>query len=125
MRTDKHVLSDHKSSGNYISGIDGLRAVAVLAVIAYHLQLPVAKGGLLGVTIFFVISGFLITRILITEIESTGTIDLKNFWIRRIRRLLPAILTMAVALIFVSAVFNRVIFTKACSDLLSAVFLLQ
>lgn len=122
MRTDKHVLSDHKSSGNYISGIDGLRAVAVLAVIAYHLQLPVAKGGLLGVTIFFVISGFLITRILITEIESTGTIDLKNFWIRRIRRLLPAILTMAVALIFVSAVFNRVIFTKACSDLLSAVF---
>ena len=54
MRTDKHVLSDHKSSGNYISGIDGLRAVAVLAVIAYHLQLPVAKGGLLGVTIFFV-----------------------------------------------------------------------
>ncbi len=122
MRTDEYVSSNLKSSSNYISGIDGLRAIAVLAVIAYHLQLPIAKGGLLGVTIFFVISGFLITRILITEIESTGTIDLKNFWIRRIRRLLPAILTMAVALIFVSAVFNRVIFTKACSDLLSAVF---
>lgn len=122
MRTDEYVSSNLKSSSNYISGIDGLRAIAVLAVIAYHLQLPIAKGGLLGVTIFFVISGFLITRILITEIESTGTIDLKNFWIRRIRRLLPAILTMAVALIFVSVVFNRVIFTKACSDLLSAVF---
>ena len=107
---------------SYISGIDGLRAIAVLMVLAYHLKLPFAKGGLLGVTVFFVISGFLITRILLTELEDTNAIDLGTFWMRRIRRLLPAILTMATALIFVSAVFNRVLFTKACSDLPSVIF---
>ncbi len=106
----------------YITGIDGLRAAAVLMVLAYHLKLPFAKGGLLGVTVFFVISGFLITRILVSELESTHTINLKKFWIRRIRRLLPAVLAMAAVLIPVSAVFNRVLFTKACADLLSAIF---
>ena len=111
-----------KGQQKYIYGIDGLRAIAVLAVLAYHLHLPFARGGLIGVTVFFVISGFLITRILLTELDNTGTIDLKDFWIRRIRRLVPAILTMLVVLIFVSAIFNRVLFTKACKDLLSAVF---
>lgn len=91
-------------------------------VLAYHLQFPFAKGGLLGVTVFFVISGFLITRILVSELGSTRTIDLKKFWIRRIRRLLPAVLAMVSVLIFAGAVWNRVLFTKTCSDLLSAIF---
>ena len=121
MHTAQGSQSMRQKQG-YITGIDGLRAISVLAVLAYHLQLPASQGGLLGVTVFFVISGFLITRILVEEIERTDTVDLKNFWIRRIRRLLPAILTMLTALIFVTAVFNRVLFTKACSDLLSAVF---
>ena len=119
------MIMEERNSGeknNYITGIDGLRAVAVLMVFAYHLQLPFAKGGLLGVTVFFVISGFLITRILVSEIESTDTINLKHFWAKRIRRLLPAILTMIVALVFASAVFNRVLFTKACQDILSVIF---
>lgn len=111
-----------KMQNNYIEGIDGLRALAVLMVFAYHLRLPFAKGGLLGVTVFFVISGFLITRILITEIDDTGGIDLKHFWVKRIRRLLPAVLTMVTLLIFVSAAFNRILFTKACQDLLPAIF---
>lgn len=119
MRRDKR---NYGKKGQYITGIDGLRAIAVLMVLAYHLKLPFAKGGLLGVTIFFVISGFLITRILVSELESTHTVDLKKFWSRRIRRLLPAVLTMTSILILVSAAFNRVLFTKACSDLLSAVF---
>lgn len=119
MRSEKR---NYGKKGQYITGIDGLRAIAVLMVLAYHLKLPFAKGGLLGVTIFFVISGFLITRILVSELESTHTVDLKKFWSRRIRRLLPAVLTMTSLLILVSAVFNRVLFTKACSDLLSAVF---
>lgn len=118
------TMGDKKAieKNQYISGIDGLRAVAVLLVFAYHLKLPAVKGGLLGVTVFFVISGFLITRILMSEIENTNTINLKIFWIKRIRRLLPAVLTMILALIFVSAIFNRVLFTKTCKDLLSAVF---
>lgn len=119
MRREKR---NYGKKGQYITGIDGLRAIAVLMVLAYHLKLPFAKGGLLGVTIFFVISGFLITRILVSELESTHTVDLKKFWSRRIRRLLPAVLTMTSILIPVSAAFNRVLFTKACSDLLSAVF---
>ncbi len=106
----------------YIDGIDGLRAIAVLMVLAYHLKLPFAKGGLLGVTVFFVISGFLITRILVSELDNTYTVDIKKFWIRRIRRLLPAVLTMTVVLIFATAIFNRVLFTKACTDLLSVIF---
>lgn len=106
----------------YIKEIDGLRALAVIMVLAYHLKMPFAKSGLLGVTVFFVISGYLITGILINEIEESGGVDLKNFWLRRIRRLLPAVLSMAVVMIFVSAVANRVVFTKGCNDLLSAVF---
>ena len=105
----------------YIKGLDGLRALAVVMVLAYHLKLPIAKSGLLGVTVFFVLSGFLITRILITEIEETHTIDLKNFWVRRIRRLIPAVLSMAVVIIFVSAVVNRVVFTKGCKDFVASV----
>lgn len=119
MKEERISAGKHSS---YISGIDGLRALAVLIVFAYHVKLPIAMGGLLGVTVFFVISGFLITRILVAEIENTNTIDLKNFWIRRIRRLLPAILTMLTVLIFASAVFNRVLFTKTCSDVLSVIF---
>ena len=117
-------MADHNSKmqNHYIEGLDGLRAIAVLMVFAYHLRLPFAKCGLLGVTVFFVISGFLITRILISEIEHTGTIDLKQFWIKRIRRILPAILTVILALIFVSAICNRVLFTKTCQDLLSVIF---
>lgn len=105
----------------YIKGLDGLRALAVIMVLAYHLKIPFAKSGLLGVTVFFVLSGFLITRILITEIEETHTIDLKNFWVRRIRRLIPAVLSMAVVIIFVSAVVNRVVFTKGCKDFVASI----
>ena len=111
-----------EKSAAHIDGIDGLRAIAVLMFIAYHLKLPVAKGGLLGVTVFFVISGYLITRILMTEIENTGTIDLKNFWIHRLRRLLPAVFAMLALLLPVSALCNRVLFTKARTDALSVIF---
>ena len=98
----------------YITGLDGIRAIAVIMVLAYHLKLALFKSGFLGVTVFFVLSGYLITGILISEVEEEGTIDLKNFWLRRIRRLVPAVMSMAVVIIFVSAVVNRVIFTKGC-----------
>ncbi|HHV65180.1 MAG TPA: acyltransferase family protein [Peptococcaceae bacterium] len=75
-------------------GLDGLRALAVLAVIAYHLDLAWAPGGLLGVCVFFVLSGYLITSILLRQWESTGSINFKDFWLRRARRLLPALFVM-------------------------------
>ncbi|EGW36934.1 acyltransferase family protein [Desulfosporosinus sp. OT] len=75
-------------------GLDGLRALAVFAVIAYHLNLTWAPGGLLGVSLFFVLSGYLITNILLKQWEHSGAIDLKDFWLRRARRLLPALFLM-------------------------------
>lgn len=81
---------DRKSARFYRPEIDGLRAVAVLSVILYHVGLG-CSGGYVGVDIFFVISGFLITTILWSEAHRKNTISLQGFWIRRIKRLLPAI----------------------------------
>lgn len=105
----------------YITGLDGIRAIAVIMVLAYHLKLALFKSGFLGVTVFFILSGYLITGILISEVEEEGTIDLKNFWLRHIRRLVPAVMSMAVVIIFVSAVVNKIIFTKGCKDFLASV----
>ncbi len=85
---------------SYIPGLDGLRALAVFAVIAYHLNLSWAPGGLLGVSLFFVLSGYLITNILLTQWNQSGAIDLKGFWLRRARRLLPALFVMLAGVIF-------------------------
>lgn len=74
-----------------IPGLDGLRAVAVLAVMAFHLAPAWVPGGFLGVDVFFVVSGFLITTLLLREVASTGRIRLPRFWVRRARRLLPAL----------------------------------
>src|SRR5690606_5368450 len=73
------------------AGLDGLRAIAVLTVMLYHLTPGAMPGGFLGVDIFFVISGFLITSLLLSEHASTGRIRLGHFWRRRARRLLPAL----------------------------------
>jgi len=80
-----------RTPASRIPGLDGLRALAVLAVIAYHLGPGVLPGGFIGVDVFFVISGFLITSLLLREHEVTGRIDLGAFWKRRARRLLPAL----------------------------------
>lgn len=78
----------------YVPGLDGLRALAVLAVLGYHLGLDHLAGGLLGVGVFFTLSGFLITSILLQSWERTGTLELKRFWLHRARRLLPAVVVM-------------------------------
>ena len=75
-------------------GLDGLRAVAVLAVIAYHLELGWAPGGLLGVGVFFTLSGYLITDLLLGQRDVAGHLRLGDFWLRRARRLLPALFLM-------------------------------
>lgn len=74
--------------------IEGLRAIAVLAVVLYHAGITSLHGGFIGVDVFFVISGFLITSQLLKEIGRSGTVDLAQFWARRARRLLPAVSTM-------------------------------
>lgn len=102
--------------------MDGLRALAVLSVIAYHLNLPLAAGGFLGVTVFFVLSGFLITSLLAWEWEHSQTIDLKHFWIRRAKRLLPAMFLVLLALNVFIPVFQPELVTNLHKDTLAAIF---
>lgn len=78
----------------YIPAIDGLRALAVIAVMFYHLGFTWIPGGFLGVDLFFVISGYVITRLLLDSIAQSGGLDLRGFYIARLRRLLPALLFM-------------------------------
>jgi len=87
-----------------VPGLDGIRGLAVVAVFCFHAGLPWARGGFLGVSVFFTLSGFLITSLLLEEARSTGGLDLVRFWRRRIRRLLPAALA-AIGGVLVLAVF--------------------
>jgi peptidoglycan/LPS O-acetylase OafA/YrhL len=82
---------------HHIRALDGLRAIAVIAVLAFHDGR--LTGGFLGVDLFFVLSGFLITRLLLDEAENSGSIDLMTFWARRFRRLLPAVLVLLVTVV--------------------------
>ena len=91
----------------YVPGLDGLRALAVVAVIVYHANRAWLGGGFLGVEVFFVISGYLITLLLIAERERQGSVSLGNFWIRRARRLLPALFTLLLGTVVYCAMFDR------------------
>ena len=90
-----------------VPGLDGLRAVAVVAVLLFHLRMGYASGGFLGVSLFFTLSGYLITRLLLDEHRASGTISLRNFWARRLRRLMPAAF-VALGLITIVAVSSDV-----------------
>jgi peptidoglycan/LPS O-acetylase OafA/YrhL len=83
-----------RRSQRYMPGLDGLRAVAVLVVIAYHLGFGWAPGGLLGVGVFFTLSGYLITDLLLAQVARSGHLRLGGFWLGRARRLLPALFVM-------------------------------
>ena len=106
----------------YLRGLDGLRAVAVLAVIAYHLNFGWAQGGLLGVQVFFVLSGYLITDLLMAEYGRHRGIGLKNFWIRRARRLLPALFVMLFVTVGWATLFDRTQLAALRSDLPAGIF---
>ena len=86
----------------HLAGLDGLRALAIIAVVVFHLDPAWLPGGFLGVDVFFVISGFLITTLLVRERRSTGGVDLRGFWTRRARRLLPALLLVVPAAVLIA-----------------------
>lgn len=102
--TDRHTAGPEpgppaNTSGlGYLPGLDGLRAIAVVAVMIYHANHTWLEGGYLGVEVFFVISGYLITMLLIREKETKGRISLGGFWLRRAKRLLPALFAMLTGL---------------------------
>jgi peptidoglycan/LPS O-acetylase OafA/YrhL len=99
-RAVRRSLHGHVERG-FRPDIEGLRAIAVIAVIAFHLGVPGVSGGFIGVDVFFVVSGFLITRLILGELAASGSISLRTFWGRRARRLLPAsTLTVIVTVMF-------------------------
>ena len=106
----------------YVASIDGLRAFAVLAVIFYHMHLGWAPGGLMGVTVFFVISGYLITGLLVNECDRTGRIDLPAFWMRRVRRLFPAIVLSVTGICALCTLFSADLLAKMQPDIVPSLF---
>jgi len=94
-----------RSRLRYQPGLDGLRAVAVAAVVIYHFGVSWLPGGFLGVEVFFVISGYLITSLLLGEWRDSGAINLRRFWLRRARRLLPALFVTLVGVSALAVLF--------------------
>jgi peptidoglycan/LPS O-acetylase OafA/YrhL len=96
------IGSGDPTAGGHVHALDGMRAVAVVLVLLFHLQVPGFTAGFVGVDIFFVLSGFLITTLILTEIDRTGRISLPDFWARRARRLLPALVIVLVIVAIVT-----------------------
>ena len=107
-------MNNNKSK--YLPSIDSLRALAVLAVIIYHVDVNYLPGGFLGVDLFFVLSGYLISSLIIKEYRKTGSLNLYNFYIRRARRLLPAVYFMITVGLVVMVLFNEVLLRKSHLD---------
>jgi peptidoglycan/LPS O-acetylase OafA/YrhL len=104
----------------YLPGLDGMRALAVLAVMVYHANPAWLPGGFLGVEVFFVISGYLITLLIIGEHERTGTVSMRHFYLRRARRLLPALFTLLIAITIYTTLFRRDALGQLRGDVLAA-----
>ncbi|MFM2078281.1 MAG: hypothetical protein RJA49_2171 [Actinomycetota bacterium] len=123
--TDHHahpVMRNQISRVPYLPGLDGLRAIAVVGVMVYHANHGWLNGGFLGVEVFFVISGYLITLMLVAEKERTGRVSLRQFWMRRARRLLPALYTMMGALAVYMVFFKPGPMGNTRGDFLAGIF---
>ncbi|MFN9978270.1 MAG: acyltransferase family protein, partial [bacterium] len=101
----------------HISSIDGLRAIAVTAVVLYHLGLSWIPGGFLGVDLFFVISGYVITRLILDSINQSSALDLRAFYAARIRRIYPGFLFMVICTIIFIGVWAPEAIKRFLSDL--------
>ena len=106
----------------YVPGLDGIRALAVISVIAYHLGLPWAKGGMLGVGVFFTLSGYLITDLLLGHWRRHGGLGLGTFWLRRARRLLPALFLMLATVSVWVALFDASQLDQVRRQVISSAF---
>ncbi|MED1011542.1 acyltransferase family protein [Bacillus mycoides] len=111
-----------KKNSRYMVGLDSLRGLAILGVILYHINFNWMPGGFLGVTVFFVLSGYLITDILAIEWKNNKRIDLKKFWLSRARRLLPGMLIMLIVTLAWITIFHSSLLVKMRVDSLAALF---
>ena len=111
------AVPPNPAPSKYIAPIDGLRAIAVVAVILYHLGFPWIPGGFLGVDLFFVISGYVITRLLLDSILSKGALDLREFYWARVRRLAPPLIFMLAGTTLIIALWKPDAIHRFLSDL--------
>lgn len=109
-------MKNHEYRLDYRADVEGLRAIAILLVVAMHAGFPWLPGGFVGVDVFFVLSGFLITGLLLKEISETGQLRFLEFYVRRLRRLLPALLAMLLVVGFLASVLLVPIEQKAQSS---------
>ena len=115
------VASTSRSGVDYRPDIEGLRAVAVLGVVLFHANLPQFGGGFVGVDVFYVLSGFLITSLIVAEVEKTGRLSLAKFWGRRMRRLLPAAAVVLLATLAAGYVLlDALSFRQVTKDIITA-----
>jgi len=122
-RVEPVAAADPVTASGYRPDIEGLRGIAILSVVLYHLDARLLPGGFTGVDVFFVISGFLITGILLREYQISGHIDLWGFWARRARRILPsASLVLAVTTVLSLLVVSPLLFRHLGSDIMAAAY---
>lgn len=121
-RGECRMTKPFKKNSRYMVGLDSLRGLAILGVILYHINFNWIPGGFLGVTVFFVLSGYLITDILAMEWKRNKRIDLKKFWLSRARRLLPGMLVMLVITLAWITIFHSSLLGKMRGDSLAALF---
>lgn len=106
----------------YLPGLDGVRALAVIGVLLYHADLTWISGGYLGVDVFFVLSGFLITTLILEEYDRSGGIDFAKFYLGRARRLLPALILMLAVVAVAAAFFYRDVASQVRADTIASIF---
>lgn len=120
-------LDRGRSAGEmgYLPGLDGLRAIAIIGVLLYHAGIDWVPGGFLGVDVFFVLSGFLITSLILEEYDRAGRIDFRRFYIRRARRLLPAVFVLLIVVGIAVLLFYRDALSAFREDALATLFYLN
>ena len=106
----------------YLPGLDGIRALAVLGVLLYHADVAWFTGGFLGVDVFFVLSGFLITTLIVEEFDRRGTVSFSQFYLRRARRLLPALLLMLLVVGFLAGLIYTDAAAQVRKDTIASIF---
>ena len=117
-------MSETTSGRRYVDALDGLRALCVLGVLGYHMGVEQCSGGLLGVTVLFVLSGYLITSQLVsTYAKNHRQLSLREFWMKRVRRLMPSVVVLVVVTAALCTLFNHVLLTKMRPDIVPALLM--
>ena len=122
MNDENHAVAIAPARMGYVPSLDGIRAIAILLVVLYHAHVPPFHGGFIGVDLFFVVSGFLITALLMEEFKFSGSVSYRNFLQRRARRLLPALIVVLASVALWASFFSPQNVNQLQRDIGPAIF---